>query len=154
MNNLLKRSLFVAVGVLLTTSVLAQPAMQRGNQQGRQGERGPMAMLERIPDLTDQQKEDIKAIMLVGQKEHLPIRNTLAEKRAALRSLNTSDNYDEAQANALIEEIKELEGQQMKNRMEQHQQIRALLTEDQQVVFDTITSRQKRARRGKAGKRG
>lgn len=146
-------------GVVGTLS--AQPQNRRNmqpqqNRQIAQNERGQGQQM-RLPNLTEEQKEQIKAIKLDGQKEALPLRNEMMEKKARLRTLTTSEDYNEKSVNNTIDEISELEASLMKLRQNHRQEVREILTEEQRIVFDSASQRGKRKgnsdQRGKRGRR-
>lgn len=146
-------------GVVGTLS--AQPQNRRNmqpqqNRQIAQNERGQGQQM-RLPNLTEEQKEQIKAIKLDGQKEALPLRNEMMEKKARLRTLTTSEDYNEKSVNNTIDEIAELEATLMKLRQNHRQEVREVLTEEQRIVFDSASQRGKRKgnndQRGKRGRR-
>lgn len=126
------------------------------NRQIAQNERAQGQQM-RLPNLTDEQKEQIKAIRLNGQKEALPLRNELMEKKARLRTLTTSEDYNENSVNNTIDDISELEASLMKLRQNHRQEVREILTEEQRIVFDSASQRGKRKgnndQRGKRGRR-
>ncbi|MEQ8523708.1 Spy/CpxP family protein refolding chaperone [Gracilimonas sp.] len=117
----------------------------RGNQ-GSQHQR----MLQYL-DLSDEQNEQIQSIHLNGQKAMLPLRNQMREKNARLLSLTTGDEFDEAAVNTLITEISDLNASMMTMRISHRQQIRSLLTEEQQVKFDSFHMNMKN-RSGRMGR--
>ena len=117
----------------------------RGNQ-GSQHQR----MLQYL-DLSDEQLEQIQSIHLNGQKAMLPLRSEMQEKNARLRSLTLADNYDEAEVNAIITEISDLHASMLTMRISHRQQIRNLLTEEQQVKFDSFHLNMKN-RNGRMGR--
>ena len=119
-------SLFVGVS-------LAQPPGNRGPDSER-GER----FLERIPDLTDEQAEQIKELKTSHLKEVLPLRNLVQEKQAHLKSISTGDKVDLDKVNNTIEEIGKIKIELAKKRAIHRQEIRNLLTEDQRVFFDSM----------------
>jgi len=138
----------VAIITLILTSLLvgvclAQPPGKRGPRL-EMGER----FLERIPDLTDKQKEQIKDLKTAHLKEVLPLRNQVQEKQAHLKSISTGDNVDMDKVNNTIEEIGKLKLEMAKKRAAHKQEIRNILTEDQRVVFDS-----KPMKRGRHGER-
>jgi Spy/CpxP family protein refolding chaperone len=90
-----------------------------------------------IPDLTDQQKQQIRELMLETRKEMLPLQNQMREKAARLKTLRTAENADINAINTMVEEISGIRAEMMKTRLASEQEIRALLTEDQRVVFDS-----------------
>lgn len=100
-----------------------------------------------LPDLTDEQRTQIRNIMLNTRKEMLPIQNELREKQAQLRTLTTGENIDMEAANTVIEEIGALRTKMMKNRITSRQEIRNLLTEEQRIIFDSRTPMKGQVRR-------
>lgn len=102
-----------------------------------------------IPDLTEEQEEQLQKIRIEHLKVMLPLRNQLAEKEARLRTLSTADDVDMKKINQTIEEIGEIRVQMMKQRAVHQQEIRKLLTEKQRVFFDSHPPRQhRRAHKG------
>jgi Spy/CpxP family protein refolding chaperone len=137
--------------VSLLLVLIASPGFaQRG--QGRYG----MGMNERpgrnqqffqmIPDLSEEQESKIETLRVDHMKEMMSKRNTLNEKRAKLRTLQTQDKPDMQAINSLIEEMGDVRTEMQKKRASHHQEIRSLLTEEQKVYFDNHLMR-----RGKRG---
>lgn len=134
----------VAILVLLASPVLvmAQPDDVKGDgpdferPKGNREGAGPKAGMF-IPDLTEEQTQKIEAIELAKQKEILPISNQINEKEARLRTLQTADKVDMKAIYATIDEVSALRAQIAKKDAETHQAVRALLTDDQRVFFDT-----------------
>jgi Spy/CpxP family protein refolding chaperone len=126
--------LAIVISSLLIGISLAQPPGKRGGPQQEGGER----FLNRIPDITEEQKEQIKEIKTDHMKEVLPIRNQIDEKQAQLKTLSTADKVDMPKVNKTIEEIGELKVNIAKKRAAHRQGIRNALTEDQRVVFDSM----------------
>ncbi len=126
--------------MFLSANTFAQPG--KGDCKGHKGK----GIENAIPDLTDQQKSDIQKIRIKYDKKVLPITNELRESRAHLKTLQTAENPDKAAIDKQIEKIGKLRTDMIKLREEQRQEVRALLTDDQKVVFDT-----KMARHGKGG---
>lgn len=143
MRQTIKKTFLLLVLSGFAISVAAQPQQGRKNMQGQnkqlaQNERGQRGNQEmRLPNLTEDQKEQIKEIRLNGQKEALPIRNALGEKKAKLRTLTTSEDYNERTVNGVIDEIADLEASIMKLKETHRQEVRSILTEEQRIVFDT-----------------
>ncbi|MDX1586158.1 MAG: Spy/CpxP family protein refolding chaperone [Balneolaceae bacterium] len=99
--------------------------------------RQPGNHLLALPGLTDEQKEQIREVMLETRKEMLPIQNQVREKRAQLRTLRTSENADMKAINSMVDEISGLRAGMMKTRLASEQEIRNLLTEEQRIIFDS-----------------
>ncbi len=93
--------------------------------------------------LTDEQTAKIKEIKLSAKKEILPLKNELGEKKARLKTLSTADKVNMNEINGVIDDITSLKGRMMKIKMKKHQDIRALLTDEQRVMFDTHKGRKK-----------
>ena len=91
----------------------------------------------KIPDLTEDQEEQMQTLRTDHLKAILPMRNELAEMNARLQTLSTADNADMSQINGLIEEMGALKMQMMKAGVAHRQEIRKLLTDEQRVVFDS-----------------
>tara|TARA_R110002124_G_scaffold45693_1_gene137911 strand:+ start:17398 stop:17892 length:495 start_codon:yes stop_codon:yes gene_type:complete len=116
-------------------------------------QRDPQAMLRKL-DLSDEQKEEIKGIMLEGKKESIPFENQLGEKRARLRTLSSGDTYDVQALNKVADEMSELQASIKKIHIAKKGEIRSLLDEDQKVIFDTMPDRgELMKRRAKMGRR-
>ena len=131
MKTQMKIKLLVAVMLLPLMSLYAQPNGQ--NRQHAQQSRERTV----IPDLTDEQKDQMQEIRLSTQKSLLPIKNELGENRAKLRTLTTADNPDMKAIDKLIDENGQLMASMMKIQASNHQKVRSLLTEDQRIVFDS-----------------
>ena len=94
-------------------------------------------MLDRIPDITEDQKAKIKTLRNESMKQMLPLRNELAELKAHQRTLCTATDVDTKAINKQIDKRIVVKAKIMKLQSKTHQDIRALLTEDQRVFFDT-----------------
>ena len=127
--------LTVVISSLLIGVSLAQPPGKRGGDRPGIQER----FLDRIPDITEDQKEQIKEFRTDHMKEVLPLRNQVGEKEAHLKSLSTADKVDMAKINKTIEEIGNLKITIAKNRAAHKQKIRNVLNEDQRIVFDSMS---------------
>lgn len=90
-----------------------------------------------IPGLTEDQISKIKDLHLQLARASQPIKNRLGELRAREKTLTTAENADIKAIEANIDEITKTENQLMKLKASNHQQIRAILTPDQRLAFDT-----------------
>lgn len=144
-NTILKVSLILSLFLVSLTSYAQErpphPPKEYGKHQGGmhgKGGHSPMDKLTKLlPDLTEDQKSKIKDIFLTTMKEGLPIHNQIAEKEARLQTLSTAEKVDEKAINKTIDEISDLKATMMKKRMSSVQKVRALLTDDQRIIFDT-----------------
>jgi Spy/CpxP family protein refolding chaperone len=97
-----------------------------------------------IPNLTEEQEKKIKELRIPFAKEVLPLRNQLAEKRAHLKTLQTAEKADLKSINSTIDEMSQLQSQIMKKHAAHTQSIRALLTDEQRIAFDTRAGHRER----------
>jgi Spy/CpxP family protein refolding chaperone len=118
------------------------PRMERMDYDGPGG---PGRFLDRIPDLTDAQKDKIEDLMVAHIKDVKPLRNEVREKRVKLQNLETDDNPSLSKINDLIDDIGALKITIQKKRAAHRQEVRKVLTEKQRLFFD---------RHGKKGQRG
>ena len=107
--------------------------MNRGNRMGPNSQR----LTDRLPGITDQQRQDIQKIQLATRRDIMPLRNQVFEKSARLRTLNTAEKPDTKAIDATLDEVSALRNQIAKRRMQSHQEIRKLLTDEQRVIFDS-----------------
>ena len=123
--------------IFLTIFLLAGIALsaQQGNIPGNRN------CLERIPGLTDKQKEQIENARTEHLRKIQPMRNMLREKKARLHSLETVENADMAEINKTVEEIGDIRTRLQKERAAHRQAIRDLLTTNQKVHFDNVAGR-------------
>lgn len=147
MKSILRLSLLAALILGLSISTSAQqrsndadrPRIDRQEQikkmRANQQHHRPARMMMRL-DLNEEQTKGIKEIRLSGQKEMLPYRNLLREKNARLRTLTTSDTYDQNAVDQIIDEISEIRAEMLSMRIAHRQQIREILTEEQRIKFD------------------
>lgn len=147
--------LMIVVVLGLTTVGFAQPkekGVEKSFREPRPEMRmdkenvGPMAGL----NLTDAQKEAFKQSRLVLQKQMQPILNELGEAEAHQKTLMSAEKPDLAAINKNIEQIGHLKVEMAKIKVKNHLDMRAQLTEEQRLKFDTF----KDHRRGVEGIRG
>jgi Spy/CpxP family protein refolding chaperone len=142
-------STLVLSGFVVTAMAQVQPDRPRSGKKMEKMRKGGSLYMQ-IPDLTEEQQEQIQSIMLDIREQMLPIQNQMREKRARLRTLSTGTEVDAKAAESVIEEIGDLRTQMMKERFASRQEIRTLLTDEQKVWFDSRSHRfmQKRMQRG------
>jgi len=89
-----------------------------------------------IPNLTDQQKEQIRKLEVALAEKTLPLRNELAEKETHLRSLMTARVPDRAAIDKSAEEIGNLRAELFRARLANELNVRDILTEEQKALHD------------------
>jgi Spy/CpxP family protein refolding chaperone len=145
--------LMLAVFMGLTTVLVAQPD-EKGEGKSRRGSNQEMRMNEQRGhenglELTDAQKEAFKQSMLAMQKQLQPIRNELGEARAHQKTLTSVEKPDMSAINKNIEKMGSLQTEMAKIQAKHHLEIRAQLTDEQRLKFDTFKHR---GRNGKGSK--
>jgi len=113
------------------------PGQGMGNQNMGQKGMGMMGL-----NLSEEQVGKMEEFRTNHLKEMLPIKNEMQEKRANLRTLTTAENVNQKEIDKVVDEIANLTSKQMKLQIAHQQQMRALLTEDQRVLFDSRAGRQ------------
>lgn len=135
--------------ILMTTFALNAQNYNRGNCQnnGQGRQQSQYNKGERICsylDLSDDQKEKVDALRLNHQKEMLPLRNELNEKKAQLKTLETVEKADMSAINKLIDDMGMLKTKIAKLHASHRQDVRSVLTEEQRLMFDTRQGRKGR----------
>lgn len=98
--------------------------------------------------LSEDQKKKMKDIRMRTQKEILPLKNQLGEKKARLKTLTSADKPDMNEINKTIDEMSALKAEIAKKRVASRIEIRSILTEEQRLMFDS-----REGRKGKPGKK-
>ena len=156
-----KLSYVLVVAMLFTSVTLSAQQARRGdgehhhphmerNESGQKGVQQRGTGRPHIPDLTEEQKEQLHGFKVEMDKKALPLQNELGEKEARLRTLTTSESYNASAVEDLIEELGEVKTELEKLKVGQIQKIKSILTEEQLVAFNkqVASGHKKRPRRG------
>lgn len=145
----LKKYGLIIVAILFTSASAVQAQRfeqgerpERPRQEMKQGQgpekgidqRGPKG--PQIPNLTEEQKEQLHTFKLEMDKSALPLKNQVAEKEARLKTLTTASSYDSRAVNKVIEEIGDLKTDLMKLHVGQTEKVKSILTEEQVIAFN------------------
>lgn len=139
MKNYSKLATLILTGLFLLTvgtSMAQKGAGMMERKMDRSETPGFHQQYMMIPDLTEEQKEQIKELRVDQMKKMTQLRNQLTEKRAALSTLQTQDNPNMEEINTTIEEMGQIRISMHKEQAAHHQEIRKLLTEEQKAYFD------------------
>lgn len=93
-------------------------------------------MWQDIPDLTQEQTKKIEDLHIAHLKEVNQLKNQIAEKRAHLKTLQSSDKVDNDAINKTIDEVTTIQNNLMKKNAAHHQAVRNVLNDKQRVIFD------------------
>lgn len=151
--------LMIAGMMLSSISVHAQQKREirkvrvEKRMEGKRMDRQHM-MAEKL-NLSEEQKAKIEKIRLKHQKKNLQLKNKLNEKRARFQTLKSEDNFNQKDIDKVIDEMAEMKAKMMKSQVAHHREIRSLLTEEQQLIFDVQKKHRKPMKRaGKGRKNG
>jgi len=119
----------------LTTPALAEPGhgMHGSGMHGGQGACGPGWK----DTLTDDQRMALAKLKLDHMKVVAPIKAKMKNLKVELAMLVTTDKPDANVINKRIDELTKLKNDKMKEKYKYISSKRKVLTEDQQVLFDT-----------------
>lgn len=90
-----------------------------------------------LPNLTDAQKKQMTELRTKHMEAMLPIKNQLNEKKAHLQTLLTAPTVDNKEVDKVVNEISALQSSSLKEKINHQQQVRAILTPEQRVIFDS-----------------
>ena len=90
-----------------------------------------------LPDLSPEQLEKIKKSDLKHMSEVTPLRNQMREKKARLESILTTIPLDQKQADLVADDMGKIVSALLKSQIRHDQELRGILTPDQQVIFDS-----------------
>lgn len=143
--NILSRSLLIIMMIAamsMSTTAFAQGSGHgkghgKGQAQGMKKGDQTTHMKMMLPDLSDEQIAKIKTLRLEMMKQVTPLKAQLKEKMAHLNTLSIAEKPDMKAINTTIDEIGALKVQMMKIHAKFRQDMRALLTADQRIIFDS-----------------
>lgn len=147
--------------MIVTVSVQAQDRRKgphqekQGHEQMEKGDRdGKKPGPPHIPNMTEEQKEGMKAIHLGIEKEALPIKNQIGEKEARLKTLISAANYDNRAVNKVLDEIGDLKTSVKKLEVAGLQKAKEVLTEEQMLFLYKHADKQPGPKGGRGPKGG
>lgn len=88
--------------------------------------------------LTPEQREEVKRLRLDVAAERQSLTNQLNEAKARLKTVSTGDAINEREAKQLIDSISQLEADIKKMEWDLRMDVRAMLSEEQQIRFDQM----------------
>lgn len=153
----MKKSIFRAVLLMIVITgavVVANGQHHRGFQRGDDSSGKEFRKMEKdghrgLPDMTEEQKEKVKELKTSFLKEISPVENELKEKEARLNTLSAAEKVDKKAIEKTVKEIGELKTKMMLAREFHKQDVRAILTEEQRVVFDRMGNHKRGMRHGR-----
>ncbi len=141
------RILGMALIVVLAISTTAMAQEQGPRNKRNPGQREMMVehkadMRNRVENFfTEEQLEKVKELRLETAKQIKPLRNELNELEAKQQTLTTAEKADMKAINNNIDQMWKVKSEIQKIRAKQHQEIRAMLSEEQLLKFDAMKGR-------------
>ncbi len=123
----------------------------RYDRPWRQGHRGPMHRLGRHLDLSDEQRENIAAIMRQARDEGELLGSQLADLRGEVTSMIRNNEYDEDEARIRVENASPLFVDLTLLGIRTMSQVYSELTPAQRIRADELLEKRKRGRFGRGG---
>jgi Spy/CpxP family protein refolding chaperone len=105
---------------------------KHGQRKGMQGQQDMSGM----KDLTQEQKDKMKELRLQQMKTMTQYSNQLGEYNARLKTLTTGDDVKLKDVDKLIDKMGKVKLEMAKYRLSHRMDVRALLTDEQKVMFD------------------
>lgn len=135
------KKLMATVGVLalLVGNSFAQdqPLKGEGHPHKMHAEKGKRkGMMADIPNLTEDQKAQIKKIKAESRKNAEPQREEMKNLRMKLQELKTAENPDQKQINELIDKSAKMKAEIDKSKTASELKIRSILTPEQRKLVD------------------
>jgi Spy/CpxP family protein refolding chaperone len=127
------KSLLVLMVSVLITAVSSNSFAQRGPRALGDSTRFGC----KIPNLTADQKIKIESLRVKHIKEVTPFRNEFAEKKAHLKTLESTEKPDKDAINKTIDEMTSLQSKIMKLRVNHRIEVSSILTDEQKVFFNS-----------------
>ncbi|MCI0690972.1 Spy/CpxP family protein refolding chaperone [candidate division KSB1 bacterium] len=123
-------SLIAGCAAMMLMSSLAMAQPRGGMRQLAEGGQIRQPMFEEL-GLTDQQKEQIRQVMLDTRKKNIDVEAKQKLARIELHELMGADTPDQSKINAKISELSKLHETLMRNRIESHLAVQKVLTPEQ-----------------------
>ncbi len=140
-----KLSLLLIAAVVVSTATMAQPRNFKTKGQKMNPEKREMMMKRHMQQngehqnfLTEKQQGAMKNLRLETAIKIKPLKNELRELMAHQKTLTTADNADLKAINKNIDKIAGAKAEIAKIMAAQQQQVRALLTDEQRLKFDSM----------------
>lgn len=125
---------FIAFAGVAQESAEKQVEPKRGKHKG---------MLSEIPDLTDEQKAQIKEIRQAGKAENQKLRDKLYSIREKTNELKSAENPDLEAINSLIDEGTKVKAEMLKNRTASEVEMVKILTPEQRKAYEKVRNERK-----------
>lgn len=123
-------SLIAGCAAIMLMSSLSAAQPRAGMRQRAEGEQMRQPLWEQL-GLTDEQKAQIRQIMLDTRKKNIDVEAKQKLARIELHELMAADTPDQSKINAKIMELSKFHETLMRNRIESHLAVQKVLTPEQ-----------------------
>lgn len=148
-----RTSVTLLLAAAMTMGLMAQPRTNTpGNRPGWNADNAPYRQCLNIPDLTDEQKAELKTLRMERLQESQTYRNKMGEIRARQRTLMSTVPYDQKAMDKLTDEKTTLMNKHLKAGNAHKAAISEILTEEQQVYLNQMQHRRQQFARKGAGR--
>lgn len=140
----MKKVMLLTLGLMVGLMVMAQhgESQRRGHRDGR-GERvrgNPKEMMAEKLNLTEGQQDEMESIRKKYMGDFQDVRNQLDIKKAELKAAIASDETRKV-IDGFVKEINGLQNTRFELEISQMLDTRAILNEDQKLIFDSMHAR-------------
>jgi Spy/CpxP family protein refolding chaperone len=129
----MKKNIIIGMAVVFTLALVISTAMAFGPGFGRGMSSGPGYGIPPVSNLTAEQSSKIQALQQKNLTEITPLREQLFAKRTELRTLQLSQNPDQAQINALQQDMLDINAQFQEKANNARLAMSKILTPEQQA---------------------
>ena len=142
------------MSIIGAMAILASSSFAQDKTESTAPEKSRMEMKEKrhqgfmadIPNLTDEQKEQMKAIKEEGKKQLEPMRKEIKEIRNKMVELKSAEKPDEKQLLLLIDKSSSIHAEMEKVRTKGELKFLSILTPEQRKVVDVKMKEQQEFR--------
>ncbi len=151
----------ITIGLLMTALVALGTVFAFGQQsgdnngkrmRGHHGKRGAFKMMKQL-DLTDAQKEQMKAIRRAGRESTKSLRESLKANRQQLQQVTANGQFNEAQVQAIAAQQSGIMAQLLVEKTRVKSQIYQILTAEQKAKVEEMKTKMQERRQNRKADR-
>ena len=152
----------ITIGLLMTALVALGTVFAFGQQsgdnngkrmRGHHGKHGAFKMMKQL-DLTDAQKEQMKAIRQAGRESTKSLRESLKANRQQLEQITANGQFNEAQVQAIAAQQSGIMAQLLVEKTRVKSQIYQILTAEQKAKVEEMKAKMQERRQNREADRG
>lgn len=153
-----KLTIGLLLAALVSLGTMFAFGQQNGGNDGKRmrrhhGKRGHFRIMKNL-DLTDAQKEQIKAIRQAGKEKTKNLRESLKANRQQLQEITANGQFNEAQIQAIAAQQSGIMAQLIVEKTRVKSQIYNILTADQKAKIEEMKAEMQERRQNRKANRG